>query len=357
MDDLAHARGLGPDLDDDRPQRGRLRSFLILFLILAVVAGAAFAYWLHARHFETTDDAAIDGHVSQVAAEVDGQVIALLADDNQPVTQGQLLLRIDPSDYRIRLQQALAQQIQAQAQLRQAEATLSMRQADAAEAQSRIRAADADLEQSDHDLARYRSLDPRAITRQTLDTAVTTENGARARRDATRHVAEGMAAQIDAAGAAIDAARAALRLADAQVADAKLKLAYTEIRAPASGRIARRTVELGDYIKTGQPLLAIVQPDLWITANFKETQLTDMKPGQPVTVRVDAFPSQPLPAHVASIQPGTGSVFSALPAENATGNYVKVVQRVPVKILFDGKAWRQLPLVPGMSVVPQVRVR
>lgn len=358
MDDLR-----SPHLPEDdapapgRPARGRGIAFALLFLVLAAAATVAVLYWLAARHYETTDDAAIDGHISQVAAQIAGRVMAVLAEDNQQVAAGQILVRIDPRDEQIRLGQARAQREAAAAQEAQARATLLVREADANQAEAQIRMAQSDLDQARQDLARYRAVNPRAITRQTLDTAGTAERSAIAKLDATRHAAEGARAQLEAARAELAVASANLRLQDQQVANAELQLSYTEVRAPAAGRIARRTVELGNYVTAGQPLLAIVQPGLWVTANFKETQLTRMHPGQSVRVRIDAFPGQALAAHVDSIQPGTGAVFSALPAENATGNYVKVVQRVPVKIVFDGDAWRDLPLAPGMSVIPRVTVR
>ena len=136
-----------------------------------------------------------------------------------------------------------------------------------------------------------------------------------------------------------------------------MQLSYTHIVAPQAGRITQRSVNVGNYVTAGQALLAVVPDQLWVTANFKETQLTHMRAGQPVTVTVDAFPDHALAAYVESVQRGTGSFFSVLPAENATGNYVKVVQRVPVKIVFDGDAWHGLPLAPGMSVVPQITIR
>lgn len=341
----------------DTPPKGRGRAFLIVGLVLAVAVVGGVLYWLDARHYESTDDAAIDGHISQIAAEVAGRVIDLRVTDNQVVAAGQILLEIDPRDYQMRLDQARAQQAEAAAQLEQAQATLAVREADVLQAAAQIRVAESDVRQAAQDLARYRAVNPRAITRQTLDTAGTTASGATARLDANRATFGGMQAQLKAAHAQVDAAAATLRNQDAAVANAELQLSRATLRAPAAGRVARRTVELGNYVNAGQALLAIVQPTLWVTANFKETQLTAMHDGQTVRVRVDAFPGHPLAAHIDSIQAGTGAVFSSLPAENATGNYVKVVQRVPVKIVFDGTDWQQVPLAPGMSVIPRVTVR
>jgi membrane fusion protein (multidrug efflux system) len=339
------------------PKRGKGRAFAILGLLSIAIATGCVLYWLDARHYESTDDAFIDGHVSQVAAQIGGRVIALKAEDNQTVATGQVLADLDPRDWEVKLNQAQAQRAQAAAELQQAEATLVVRQADIDQADATARVSAADLTQQQQDLARYSAINPRAITGQTLDAASATTRAAAARLEANKHAAAGMRAQLVAARAQIEAEQAALRTADANIASAELQLSYTHILAPAAGRVTKRTVELGNYVNAGQSLLAIVRPDLWVTANFKETQLTDMHPGQTVRIAVDAFPDAKLTGHVDSLQSGTGSVFSALPAENATGNYVKVVQRLPVKILFDGEEWKKLFLAPGMSVTPRVTVR
>lgn len=329
-------------------------SFGVFFLLVAAAGAAGVAYWLHSRNFASTDDAAIDGHVSQIAAETGGRVLRLLVNDNQPVKAGQVLLEIDPADARIALARADAQLATARATIAQADAQLAVSRATAAQAAATADAAQADLAQADTDLSRYRRISAGAITRQTLDTAGTLRSAAAARAQAARHAAESAAAQVKAAQAQVESARASLAAAEAEDANAQLTLSRTRLIAPVAGRIAKRSVEAGQVVSAGTPLLAIVQPDLWVTANFKETQLARIRPGQSVTIEVDALPGTPLTGHVESFQPGTGSVFSALPAENATGNYVKVVQRVPVKIIFDGDAYREAPLAPGMSVIPRV---
>jgi membrane fusion protein (multidrug efflux system) len=358
VDDVRHPEPASRlDSIDAPPGRGKTRSFLMLALVLGGLGAGGTYYWLSQRHFESTDDAFVDGHVSQVAPQIAGRVVALLVADNQVVAAGQELVTIDPRDMAVRLDQAVANRAQAAAQLAQARATLGIRRADLGQAQANVTVAQADLYQAQRDLARYQAINPRAITRQLLDNAIAAQRSAAAKLDASRQAAVGMQAQIVAAQAAIDAAVAALRTGDANVADARLQLSYTHIVAPAPGRVTRRTVELGNYVMPGQALLAIVQPGMWVTANFKETQLGDMRPGQPVRIYLDAFPAVKLSGHVDSFQTGTGSMFSALPAENATGNYVKVVQRLPVKILFDGADAARMPLAPGMSVIPTVTVR
>ncbi len=341
---------------DAPPRRGKKVVFLILGLVLAAAVVACVLYYLSARHLESTDDAFIDGHVSQISPQIGGRVSALLVRDNQMVQAGQILLRIDPRDMQVKLEQALAQQAQTAAQLAQVRATLAVRQTDLGQAEANIRASDADLLQAQQDLARYRAINPRAITRQQLDTATAGARSAAARRDANRQAAAGMRAQIEVTRAQIEAQAASLRVDAAQVDNARLQLSYTDVVAPTAGRVTRRTVELGNYVNPGQALMAIVPPHFWVTANFKETQLTDMHTGQKVRVHVDAFPAHDLAAHVDSLQTGTGAIFSALPVENATGNYVKVTQRLPVKIEFDDDVGG-LALAPGMSVTPTVTVR
>jgi membrane fusion protein (multidrug efflux system) len=341
---------------DAPPQRGKARAFLGLFGVLALLGGAVLYLWLAGRGVESTDDAFIDGHVSQVAAQIGGRVVAIAVQDNEVVRAGQELVRIDGSDEQARLEQALAGQAQAAAQLEQARATLAVRRADLGQADATVRVTEADLVQARQDLARYRAINPRAITRQVLDNATATSRAAEARLEANRQAAAGMHAQLAVAAAQVRAAEAAVQTAESNVALARLQLSYTHVVAPAPGRVTRRTVELGNYINPGQALLAIVQPDLWVTANFKETQLERIRPGQHARIRIDAFPGEPLDGHVDSLQAGTGSVFAALPSENATGNFVKVVQRLPVKIVFDGDAAARLPLAPGMSVVPRIEV-
>lgn len=354
LPDLAHDTPAEPDAP---PPRGRARAFIGMFVVFAVLGGAAVYYWLSTRGTESTDDAFIDGHVSQVAPQVSGRIVKLLVSDNQLVRAGQELVTIDPRDYAVRLQQAQAQRAEAAAAVAQAQATLGVRRADTAQADANIRVAEADLFQAQQDLARYRAINPRAITKQQLDNATASSRSAQARVDASRHAADSTRAQLAVAETQVRQAQASLRTDEVNVANGELQLSYTHVVAPAPGRVTRRTAEVGNYVNPGQALLAIVQPDLWVTANFKETQLAGMMPGKAARISVDAFPDATLHGHVDSLQSGTGAVFSVLPAENATGNYVKVVQRVPVKILFDGDAAGNLALAPGMSVEARVTVR
>ena len=338
-------------------RKWRLLPGLMAATVALAIIAAGLVYWLDARHYESTDDAFIDADISQISAQISGRVTKILVQDNQDVSAGQILVQIDPRDEQMRLDQMAAQRDQAAAQLDQARATLPVRQADLDQASANTRVAIANQVQSQRDLARYTAINPNAISAQTLDSGRAAATTGSARVEAARQAEAGSRAQLAVARTQIANAEAALRLADANVANAKLQLSYASIAAPADGRIARRTVQLGNYVTPGEPLLAVVQRPCWVTANFKESQLADMRPGQPAKIAIDAFGGRSLDAHVTSLQPGTGSVFSSLPAENATGNYVKIVQRLPVKLTFDGNACHDLALAPGMSVIPRVKLR
>ncbi len=339
------------------PRWKKLLYWAVGLLVLAALTVAGVLYWLHARHFESTDDAFIDGHISQIAAQVPGRVTRIAFEDNQQVKAGQILVELDPRDYQVRLDQAVAQRVQAAAQADQARAQVGLQQANADQAAANVRVTEADLQQAQTDLARYRSVDPKAITKQQLDTSSSTVRSAQARFDANRQAVAAARAQIEAQRAAVEAAVSSVKQADVAIENARLQLSYTHVTAPSDGQATKRTVDLGNYVNPGQSLLAVVPNRLWVTANFKETQLALMQPGQPVRVRVDACPDLDISARVDSFQAGSGSVFSSLPAENATGNYVKVVQRVPVRINFEKQDLSRCRMAPGMSVTPRVTVR
>lgn len=355
------ANSPAPDADEASrapmsPARKRLNAVIgVTVLTICVVAGVL--YWLHSRHYESTDDAFIDSNQSQIASQVNGRVIALLVADNQHVEKDQPLLKIDQRDFQVKLEQSEAQEANAVAQLAQTRSDLLVQTASLAQQVAQVRVAQADLVQAQQDLTRFLGTDPAAITRQQLEQSQATTKSALAKLDSARQAVEAGKAQVVSQRTKIDAAQASVQQMHADVDNAKLQLSYTEVLAPQAGKVTRRTVNLGNYVTAGQALVAVVPDDMWVTANFKETQLVHMRVGQPVDVTVDAYPDHVLHAHIESLQRGTGSVFSSLPAENATGNYVKVVQRLPVKIVFDGDDWRKLSLAPGLSVDPRVTVR
>lgn len=300
-------------------------------IVLLVLIAGGLLYWSHARHYVSTDDAYVDGHITQISPQISGLIAALHIADNQLVHRGDLLVEIDPTNYIVALEQAQAQVENARGRLAQAEA--------------QIESAEVTLDNTTKDLQRYQAVDTRARSQQQLDNAVA------AQRDAQANVTR--------AKAAAKAGDGELAVALAGKKRAEVDLGYCRIVASTDGRMTQRTIEPGAFLQAGQIMFALVAPDVWVTANFKETQLTNMRPGQPVTLEVDAFPGRKFQGRVDSIQAGSGSRFSVLPAENATGNFVKIVQRVPVKIMFtdlDSNTNDVRLLSPGLSVIPRVKV-
>jgi membrane fusion protein (multidrug efflux system) len=297
--------------------------------------------------------------VVQIAPQVPAPVIALHINDNQLVRQGDLMIELDPTDYEVALEQAQAQLAASQGRLAQAQAQEESAKASVDQAAAEVDAAQVSLDNANKDLQRYESVDERARSRQQLDNAITTQKNAQAQLDQARARKVSADASVSTAIASIKAAQGDVRTSEANVRRAQVNLGYCHIYAPADGRVTQRTVEVGNFVQTGSTMFMLVSPTVWVTANFKETQLKHMRPGQPVSIKVDAFSDRELNGHVDSIQAGSGSRFSILPAENATGNFVKIVQRVPVKILFDygGNTNDAGLLSPGLSVVPKVRVR
>ncbi len=314
-------------------------------------------WWLHARQFETTDDAFIDAHIVPVGPKVAGLVARVLVDDNQPVNAGDLLAQIDPRDFDIALSNARAGLLAAEGKLAQAEAQVIVDQASAGSARADVIVAEAKAATALSDLKRYQALDPRATSKQQLDNAVSAERTTAASVDAARKKVDAAEAQVTFAQSQVQTAKADIETAKVALSNAQLQISYTQIRAPEAGRVTRRGIEAGQYVQVGQALLSIVPNEVYVTANYKETQLDRMRPGQNVTISIDSFTERKYRGHVDTIQKGSGARFSLMPPENATGNYVKVVQRVPVKIVFDETPEDLKSLAPGMSVEPKVRVR
>lgn len=324
--------------------------------LIAAVIGAT-VWYLEARHFESSDDAFVDARQFSVAPRVAGPIVEVHVSDNQFVREGDLLFRIDPRDYTIAVAQARAALAQTEAQIGNVDAQIESQKAQVEVAEAQLKQADAALELARQEEARAADLVSKGAgtlqneqqRRANFLQAQADQARARAALGAAQRQVASLQAQRRSAEANRDASAA-------QLAQAEQNLAYTDVRAAQAGKIARLTGAVGQFAQAGQALTMYVPDRLWVTANFKETQITDMRPGQKVTIRVDAYPDRRIEGHIDSIQPGSGTAFSLLPAENATGNYVKVVQRVPVKIVFD-EIPRDVTLGPGMSVVPRVRVR
>jgi membrane fusion protein (multidrug efflux system) len=325
----------GENLDEeDGSQKSIFRNPLIpigVALAVALLSFGGFNWWLNARQYEVTDDAFIDTHVVYISPQIAGLVTAVPVNDNQLVHKGDALVEINSADAQARLSQIQAAKAQAETQYQQA---LDAEKGAAAQA-----------DKAERQLSRYQFLQrtlPVAVSQQQIDEAMAANSSAAAQRDAAQQQVAGAMAQSNNYAA--------------QLTAAQLSLGYTRVVAPIDGHVAQRNVAAGDYVSLGQQMLAIVPLQLWVTANFKETQFADMRVGQKVTISVDACGSAPLTGHIDSIQRGAGQAFEILPPENATGNYVKVVQRVPVKIALDSVP-PSCPLGPGISVVPRVKVR
>jgi membrane fusion protein, multidrug efflux system len=388
--------------------RGRSKALLVVFLLGALLATGGTLYWKYAQTYESTDDAQVDGHLNGISSRISGTISAVYVDENQFIKAGQLVAQIDPRDYDVALAQAQAEVAQKQAEIQvqnpnvpitetSSETSISAAQADVATAeaavawaerdyvaaQGRLREAEANYAKARDDVARYQALVAKdEIPRQIYDQSVSNAQAATAAVDANRAATEASQKLVDQRGAqlsearsrlaeadrnaphrlAISRANVAAKEADAQVAktrldQARLNLSYTKVYAPVSGVVTKRTVEVGNHVQPGQQLFLAAQlDDLWVTADFKETQLHHMHPGQRATISVDAY-DQKLNGYVDSMPGATGTIMSLLPPENASGNYVKVVQRLPVRIRFDKNQPGLDRLRPGMSVEPKVMLR
>lgn len=395
--------------------------WLLIPVVLILIIGA-YAGWQYFSKWESTDDAQVDGHIHPVNARVSGTVMSVSVKENQHVEAGATLAQIDPRDYQIAVARAEADLAQAEADAQGARAALPVasstagaeitsseavaeraksgvvlanREVAAAEArlhaaQARVRETQANATKAVRDLDRMKTLIAKdEISRQQYDAAVGAADAAQAtvasadagvleaqqqlaaaqartgqaqaelqQAQAQAQSAKTAPQQIVITKAQTQSAEARVQLAKTALDQARLNLEYTAIKAPVSGIVSKKSVEVGQVLQAGQPLMAIVgQEDIWVTANFKETQLADVRPGQSATVSVDAFGGRPLKAHVDSIASATGAKFSLLPPENATGNYVKVVQRIPVKLVLDVDQETLKELRPGMSTVVKVRVK
>ena len=407
----ADGSGKLPDNATSTPERKIRRSprrLIIFLLVLAIIVAAGAAWWIHSEAYETTDDAQVNAHLSAISSRVAGTVTAVYVEENQFVQVGQPIADLDPRDYQNALDEAQSQLLQAEAQvqainpnvpitetsnrasvssteadLATAEAALAAVERDYEAAQADLRQAEANSAKAQSDVARYQPLVAKdEVPREQYDQVVATAKAQAALVDSRRASAAAARKTVDQRTAMLNQTKVhlaevrdnaplqlAIRRADivtrqasvktfeTQVARAKLDLSYTKITTPVSGIVSRRTVEVGQHVNAGQQMVQIAQiSDMWVTANFKETQLRRMRTGQHVTIHVDAF-NEDLNGHVDSLPASTGAITSLLPPENATGNYVKVIQRMPVRIRFEPHQPALARLRPGMSVDPTVWVK
>jgi membrane fusion protein (multidrug efflux system) len=347
-----------------RPARKRLpfiRIALIgVVLILLVLFGVQ--WFLHLQHFESTDDAYVAGHNHPISFRVSGTVAEVLVDDNQMVKAHQPIARLDPRDFEVQVQQVQADLERAKAQLTQSDAQITQAEAQLRQAQAQANAAKAKFDDSARIAQRNNQLFYKGggvISKQDLDNSqfqAQADEATFRSTEAAVHVAE---ANLETAKAQRVAAVAQVDSTQASLANAQLQLSYTTLYSPTDGRIAKKSLETGQRVQPSQQLMAVVEPNVWVVANFKETQLGRIVPGQPVEVPIDAIRGVKFRGKVDSFQPGTGAVFALLPSDNATGNFTKIVQRVPVKIVFDPESIKgyESRIVPGLSAVPSVRVK
>lgn len=338
----------------------------IILPAVFIIAAAAYGFYhfiIHGGEI-STDDAYVQAHVIPLIPKVPGYIQDVHMEDNQPVRKGDVLVEIVPEDYAIRVSRAQAALAAIEARIGGSTANLATAETNASTllstAEAAVRAAESNVTRAQNELKRLKGIGPDFVSKKQMDDAVADERDARAKLQEAR-------AQLQNAGSAPNSVRIAksgvgeqqslLDQAKADLAAAESDLRNTKIIASDDGVISKRTAETGAYIAPGQMIGALVTNERWIVANFKETQLKNIRPGQRVKIDVDAYPNLDLTGKVDSIQQGTGAVFSAFPPENATGNFVKIVQRVPVKIVLDGALPPGVVLGPGMSVVPTVYTR
>lgn len=349
------------------PKKTNKRFAIVLGLLVVVGGTFGISKYIHAQHHEETDDAQIDANISPAIPRVSGYIAEIKVKDNQMVKKGDTLLVLDGRDLAIKLEQAEAALLAAKSGLTVAEATTSASQANIATSEANTSAISAQIEaakvnvwRATQDYNRYANLiKDHSITQQQFEQAQAQKQTAERQlqvlveqKNAAARQTNAVASQSNATAQQVSVANATIKQREADVENAKLNLSYTVITAPADGKISKVNLQAGQYIQAGQTLFSIVTNDaVWVVANFKETQLDKMKIGQRVIVKVDAFPGHDFEAKLTSFSPATGAKFALLPPDNASGNFVKVVQRVPVKIEFNNPNEEQVKqLRPGMNV-------
>lgn len=365
QDRPADAAETAPDSGDTSDEvKGSSRRKRITLIIVAVVVVAAVVggvlWYLHARQFATTDDAFIGGDVVRVSAQEAGTLIAVPVTSNQRVQAGDVLARIDDAALQAELALRQAQLAQARTAMGEAEAGIAEAQAALAGAQSNAAGAQVTAQNARTKADRYAALvdetGQTSISRQTNDDTQAAADEAEAAATAAATQVKTAESRVAAAEAQAASAKANIKAAEANVAATQVSVDHTAITAPIDGQVVQSNVNLGSYVAAGTQLMAIVPDDLYVTANFKETQIAGIRPGQVVDITIDAFPDVEFTGTVVSIQNGAGQAFQLLPPQNATGNFVKVVQRVPVRISIDKPSLADYPIGPGMSVLPRIHL-
>jgi membrane fusion protein (multidrug efflux system) len=335
---------------------GRPLAAAIGLIVLTAALAGGYIYWDYAQHVEWTDDAFVASRQFAIAPKVSGYITAVPVTDNQHIAAGEVIAQIDQRDYRVAIEQAQARVAAANASIVNIEAQITVQRAQLDASRAQVEQTQATLVFAGQQAVRYQALADRKAgpeqQAQQMNSTLHEQEAALKRVQASVAGAERL---IEALQAQRASAQANLAEAQAQLDQARLNLSYTTITAAQAGSVVNLTAAIGQFAQVGTNLTIFVPDEIWVTANYKETQLALMRPGQPVIMRIDAYPGRAVHGHVASIQPGSGTVFSLLPAQNATGNYVKIVQRVPVKLIIDDPP-TDVAVGPGMSVVPNVRV-
>lgn len=314
-------------------------------LLLVIGTVAVFFYLDYKATHISTDDAFVEGNIHVIAPKVGGTIKAVKVKDNQPVKKGDLLVELDEADYAARSAEGQAAVMSEQGKLAEQSAKISARRANLSLQEANLRQAEIDLRRAD------RLLKDEAISRERYDKTKTAYDVARQQVLVARE-------ELRQAESFLGAQSASIREKEAKLKKAELDVSYTKLYAPADGMISKKSAEVGNQVQPGQALMAVVPLDsVWVVANYKETQLENIRPGQKVAFEVDSYPGKKFTGTVDSIMAGTGAVFSLFPPQNATGNYVKIVQRVPVKILIDKNSDPDRVLRVGMSVVPTIKTR
>lgn len=342
------------------PPNKRVLVVVGLIAIAAIAAGGRM--WYRSHNFVDTENAYVAGHVHPVSARIAGIVTRVLVEDNQHVKAGDVIAELDPADQHVRVEQIEAQIASARQQVIQADAQVEQVRAQAQAAEAQVGQSQALALRARQDAERFSQLytkQMKAVSKAEVDAANAARTAAAADVNARRDNASAAKAQINAASSARDVFKAQIKVLQAQLKDAKQQVSYSRVLAPVDGRIGRRSVEVGARVQPGQQLVAVVEDKVWVNANFKETQLAGLTPGQAVDLQIDALPNEHLVGRVDSFSPASGNQFALLPADNATGNFTKIVQRVPVKITLAPADVQRLTgrLVPGMSVVAEVDLR
>jgi membrane fusion protein (multidrug efflux system) len=359
----------GPDGDQKSPEKDQkpppktrrvpINWILIAVVILFVAGYFGFRYWQYASTHESADDAYTTNHIHQISSRINGTVERVLVDDNVRVKAGQVLVELDPRDYEVSLRQAEANLSSAEASVTQGEAQLQVAKANVGQAQGSEASAQASADNANLDQKRNTELlKTHVISPQEMDHTNEAARSTNATLQSAKKQVAGAEAQVSLAEAQVQAGQAQVQQAQEAIKQAELNLSYTKIVSPTDGQVAQRTVESGNRVQPGQALMAISEFDVWVVANLKETQMEKVRVGQPVAIRIDSFPHQTFSGWVDSVQPGSGATYSLLPPDNATGNFIKIVQRVPVKIVFDPGSLDEAAgrIVPGLSCEPSIAV-